>query len=162
LPARRKTCQAAGVCAAGVEWGVQAFNSTSQTLTNNPAVVVTQRIPTSGVYYVNGMAELSVDAGDAANCGIFSANLGLSISTSPVSHTSGNTMTWQSLSMLGAANLNAQDYLVMYCRSDLSDPNTQFFQGGITATLVNNSIGQQPVKAGMKSGKGVPPVKAPR
>ena len=94
----------------------------------------TPPVSTSGIYYVSGVANVSVGSGDTVSCFIASVQDG-NISTPA----SGSYFGAQSLSISAAPYLNAGDELELFCTSQLENQSSIFLNGGFTAMLTNSS-----------------------
>ncbi len=129
---------------AGVSVGVSGTSGTSvplnqaQTLT---PVLSTATAPTSGTYYVNASVMLVVAQGDTVAC-ILGDNNGLQgafATVGPVAN-----QTYETLPLSQAISVNAGDSVKVECTNYTSNNSTSFYDGGITATLINNATGNAP------------------
>ena len=135
---------------AGIAAGINAFGSTFTQLAIPGAdyrlATSPSGTPTTGVYYISGMATIGISAGDVVSCWTFGGLEGGPVSLIGTSASSnGDTVT---ISFVGAPSLQAGDNLSLECSS--YNGNSVFYSGGLTAILIGNSNGQ--IKSGpMKS-----------
>jgi hypothetical protein len=110
----------------------------AQTLT---PVLSTATAPTSGTYYVNASVMLIVAQGDTVAC-ILGDNNGLQgtfATVGPVAN-----QTYETLPLSQAISVNAGDSVKVECSDYTSNNSTSFYDGGITATLINNATANAP------------------
>jgi hypothetical protein len=129
---------------AGVAIGYHAFNTTSTGLTPTPVALATApAISTAGTYYLSGSASILVSAADSVSCWISDySGFILSLEATAVVQGLENAQT---LRLSGAVSLPANDELSLVCRSGTGNGYSNFYDGGFTATLIDNANnGSQP------------------
>jgi hypothetical protein len=109
------------------------LNSPTQTLT---PVMSTPAAPTAGRYYINASIMLIVAQGDSVACILDTPSqgeTGVFTTVGPVPN-----QTYETLPLAGEASLNAGDTATVLCTGYNANANTHFYDGGITATLINS------------------------
>ncbi len=128
---------------AGASAGVSGTSLNDVTLNVDTLTTVLQSAPvqTSGVYYLNADATLEVAAGDVVACDVGDAS-GDSGFFSDAGGSS--TATEVTLPVTATLNLSAGETALVQCVDTQGDPNTFYFQGTLTGTLINNPNPAQP------------------
>jgi hypothetical protein len=126
---------------AGVAVGTSGTSGTSvvldQASTLTPVLSATA-VPDAGTYYVNASVMLVVAQGDTVACvlGVNGAPTGPFATVGPVSN-----QTYETLPLNQMMSLSAGNVPTVYCTGYASNVNTLFYDGGITATLINSATG---------------------
>jgi hypothetical protein len=126
---------------AGVSVGSSGVSGTSivldqaQTLT---PVLSSAAVPTGGTYYVNASVMLVVAQGDTVACILDNGGsyTGAFATVGPVAN-----QTYETLPLTGMMNLSAGAAPAVACADYTANANTSFYDGGITATLINSATG---------------------
>ena len=122
---------------AGISTGVGSYNNNSSYLSGSNLLATSPAVPTTGNYYLSGVASLGISAGDEIWCQLFDSLEGIALSNYGLSASSnGDTVT---IAISGAQNLQSGDKIQLYCGSYNANNTSVFYNGGFTATLINNS-----------------------
>jgi hypothetical protein len=129
---------------AGMSVGVSGTSFTpvvldqAQTLST---VLTSAAAPAAGIYYVNASIMLVVAQGDTVACIASGANgeQGAFTTIGPVTGP-----TYETLPLSVMLPLNAGGSATVSCSGYTSNPGTSFYDGGITATLINSATGNAP------------------
>ncbi len=122
---------------AGISMGVGAYDNNAAYLGGSNLLATSPAVPTTGNYYLSGVASLGISAGDEIWCQLFDSNEGIPLSNYGLSASSnGDTVT---IAISGAQNLQSGDKVELYCGSYNSNYTSVFYNGGFTATLINSS-----------------------
>ena len=129
---------------AGISVGVSGTSATSVPLTTAQTltpVLATAAAPQGGTYYVNASVMLVVAQGDTVACVMSGANgvTGAFSTVGPVAN-----QTYETLPLSQNVALNAGGSATVECADYTSNAATSFYDGGITATLINSSTGNAP------------------
>jgi hypothetical protein len=123
---------------AGISTGVSTSSNTSVPLnTGNTlfTVMSTGPVPTSGQYYVNSSIMLTVGAGDGVAC--IAEENGTEVGNFATVGDVPN-LSYQTVSITDTLFLPAGTVLSVQCSDYNSVSQTSFYNGGITATLIDN------------------------
>jgi hypothetical protein len=129
---------------AGMSTGVSGTSGTSVPLNQAQTlipVLSTAAAPASGTYYVNASIMLVVAQGDTVTCIASGANgnTGAFTTVGPVS-----VQTYETLPLSQMVPLSAGGSATVSCADYTSNASTSFYDGGITATLINSATGNAP------------------
>ena len=142
---------------AGISVGASGTSATSvplntaQTLT---PVLSTAAAPQGGTYYVNASVMLVVAQGDTVVCVMSGANgeTGAFSTVGPVAN-----QTYETLPLSQNVALNAGGSATVECTDYTSNSATSFYDGAITATLINSSTGNAPRMSPQTAQPALPP-----
>ena len=142
---------------AGISVGASGTSATSvplnkvETLT---PVLSTAAAPQGGTYYVNASVMLVVAQGDTVVCVMSGANgeTGAFSTVGPVAN-----QTYETLPLSQNVALNAGGSATVECTDYTSNAATSFYDGGITATLINSSTGNAPRMSPQEARPALPP-----
>ena len=129
---------------AGISAGVSGTSGTSVPL-NQAQVLIpvlsTSAAPASGTYYVNASIMLVVAQGDTVACILSGANgnQGAFATVGPAAN-----QTYETIPLSEMLPLNAGGSATVSCADYTSNATTSFYNGGITATLINSAAGNGP------------------
>jgi hypothetical protein len=125
---------------AGIAQGFSATSSTNVPLNqgNTLVPVLSASVPTSGTYYINSSIMLTVGQGDGVACVplVNGGERGIFATVGDVPN-----ISYQTVPLSLALPLNAGDTLQIACSDYNSVSSTSFYNGGLTATLINSSTG---------------------
>jgi hypothetical protein len=129
---------------AGISTGVSVSSATPVTLDQAQTlipVLSTPAAPAAGTYYLNASIMLVVAQGDTVTCLASGANgtTGAFTTVGPVAN-----QTYETLPLSQMVTLNAGGSATVSCADYTSNASTSFFDGGITATLINSATGNAP------------------
>jgi len=130
---------------AGISVGISGTSGTSVP-PNTAQVLVpvasTAAAPTSGTYYVNASVMLIVGQGDTVACILADNNgaQGACATVGPVPN-----QTYETLPLSQAISVSAGDSVRVECTGYTANAATSFYDGGITATLINSATGNAPL-----------------
>jgi hypothetical protein len=129
---------------AGISAGVSGTSAAPVTLNQAQTlipVISTAAAPTTGTYYVNASIMLVVAQGDTVTCLASGANgdTGAFTTVGPVAN-----QTYETLPLSQMVPLNAGGSATVMCSDYTSNSGTSFYDGGITATLINSAAGNAP------------------
>jgi hypothetical protein len=100
-------------------------------------VAQTNAIPTTGTYYINGTALISIDTFDsAAYCYVTLASSG---TNDGVQGGSSNAGFWEQASVADAFSISAGDAVQLVCYSNANDGNTYVNNASVSATLITSA-----------------------
>ena len=101
----------------------------------------TAAAPAAGTYYVNASIMLIVAQGDTVTCIASGANgvTGAFATVGPVPN-----QTYETLPLSQMVPLNAGGSATVECTGYTANSATSFYDGGITATLINSAAGNGP------------------
>jgi hypothetical protein len=100
-------------------------------------VAQTNAIPTTGTYYINGAALISIDTFDsAAYCYVTLASSG---ANDGVQGGSSNAGFWEQASVADAFSISAGDAVQLVCYSNANDGNTYVNNASVSATLITSA-----------------------
>jgi hypothetical protein len=91
--------------------------------------------PATGTYYVNASVMVWVDQGDSAICQLRTLNgyVGVMAAAGPAANA-----TWQTIPLVWGVSLTAGQGVQVVCGDTTDDDATFFYDGSMTATLINN------------------------
>jgi hypothetical protein len=143
---------------AGVAQGVSTTNSTSVSLAQPQTLVPVMTAPaaaTSGTYYLSASIRLVVAKGDTVACipAVNGDERGIFTTLGPVPN-----QTYETLPVSMAVSLNAGDTVEIECSGYTGAAATSFYDGGLTATLINSSNANAAKQAPRTPGATLPPV----
>ena len=129
---------------AGISTGVSGTSATPVTLNQAQTlipVLSTAAAPAAGTYYINASIMLVVAQGDTVTCIASGANgtTGAFTTVGPVAN-----QTYETLPLSQMVTLNAGGSATVSCSDYTSNNVTSFYDGGITATLINSATGNAP------------------
>ena len=129
---------------AGISTGVSGTSAAPVTLNQAQTlipVLSTAAAPTTGTYYINASIMLVVAQGDTVTCIASGANgnTGAFTTVGPVAN-----QTYETLPLSQMVTLNAGGSATVSCSDYTSNASTSFYDGGITATLINSAAGNAP------------------
>lgn len=129
---------------AGISTGVSGTSATSVPLDQAQTlipVLSTAAAPAAGTYYVNASVMVVVGQGDTVTCIASGANgnTGAFTTVGPVAN-----QTYETLPLSQMVPLNAGGSATVSCSDYTSNASTSFYDGGITATLINSATGNAP------------------
>jgi hypothetical protein len=105
-------------------------------------VAQTGAIQTTGVYYINATALLSIDFNDsAAYCYV---TIGSNGGSDGLYGGSSNSGFWEQASISDSWTISAGDVAQLVCYSDSGDNNTYVNNASLTATLINSAFDNKP------------------
>ena len=109
----------------------------------SPTVVAqTNAIQSTGVYYINATALISIDFNDsAAYCYVTTASSG---AFDGISGGSSNAGFWEQASVSDSWFVGAGDVVQMVCYSNSGDGNTYSNNASVTAILINSAFNAKP------------------
>jgi hypothetical protein len=121
----------------GLSIGYSAFDQQEVPLiTTAVQIAATPAISTSGTYYLSGSVNVGVAATDSVTCYISDFS-GSPVSLFATAYIAGYANE-QVISLTGAATLPVNDQLMLYCQSNLDNGLSVAYNGGFTATLIDN------------------------
>jgi hypothetical protein len=126
---------------AGVSVGTSGTSATSVVLDQGSTlapVLSASAVPDTGTYYVNASVMLVVAQGDTVTCifGVNGSDVGAFTTVGPAAN-----QTYDTLPLSQMVSLNAGSVPTIYCTDYTSNAATSFYDGGITATLINSATG---------------------
>ena len=129
---------------AGISTGVSGTSATPVTLNKAQTlipVLSTAAAPAAGTYYINASIMLVVAQGDTVTCIASGANgnTGAFTTVGPVAN-----QTYETLPLSQMVTLNAGGSATVSCSDYTANATTSFYDGGITATLINSATGNAP------------------
>ena len=115
-----------------------AANTTAVFLGAPAVVAQTNAIQTTGTYYINGTALLSLDSFESgAYCYV---TLGSSGVNDGIQGGSSNAGYWEQASVADSWSIAAGDVVQLVCYSNSNDSNTYVNNASVTATLINSAF----------------------
>lgn len=143
----------------GVSVGYHAFNLAEvPLLADSPAqIAATPIVSTGGTYYVSGSVLVGIAPNDSVSCWISDLD-GVALSLVAAAYVEG-FQNEQVISLTGAAGVPANDQMILYCQSNVDNDQSFAFNGGFTATLINNANNgdNEQVKFGSQKRAHLPP-----
>jgi hypothetical protein len=129
---------------AGISTGVSGTSGTSVPLNTAQSLVTvfsSAAAPVSGTYYVSASVMLIVAQGDTVACILADNNgaQGAFATVGPVPN-----QTYETIPLSQAISVAAGDSVRVECTGYTANTNTSFYDGGITATLINSASGNGP------------------
>jgi hypothetical protein len=127
---------------AGISEGISGTSGTSvplnQAQTLTPVLSATGTAPVSGTYYVNASVMLVVAQGDTVACILSGSNgtTGAFATVGPVAN-----QTYETLPLSEPVSLTAGATPQVLCSDYTANATTSFYDGGLTATLINSAAG---------------------
>jgi hypothetical protein len=101
-------------------------------------VAQTNAIQSTGTYYINATALISIDTFDsAAYCYVTLASSG---AFDGISGGSSNAGFWEQASVADAWSISSGDAVQLICYSNSGDGNTYVNNASVTATLINSAF----------------------
>ena len=126
---------------AGVSVGTSGTSGTAVVLDQASTlapVLAASAVPDTGTYYVNASVMLIVAQGDSVACvlGVNGAPVGAFATVGPVAN-----QTYETLPLSQMMSLAAGSVPTVYCTGYTANAVTSFYDGGITAMLINSATG---------------------
>lgn len=131
----------------GIAEGASGSTNPTTTSLSTPhtLVVVTSAapVPDAGVYFVDASVMLIVGQGDYVAC-ILADNgstVGEFATVGPVAN-----QTYETLPLVGSVSMSAGDVAQVQCTGYTGNSATSFYDGAVTATLINSATGNAAVR----------------